>query len=168
MFKKSAFLLFMLLLLLGTRLAFASDFLSIYTVDADHSTTPKSDFKLDETPWLYLKLPEPMMSDPVLISFKVLFWLDQDPSVSDMEKFSTSDTSLREFWVTPSNWENIKQAGDWTVLAGFTYSYASGCDPDGGQGETTFTTPEPISASLFLLGGSALGLIAFRKRKILY
>ena len=131
-----------------------ADFTSIFTVGNSGSTAPKSVFTLDETPWLYLKLPgtgynvtPSVWSDPDANPFSVV-----GIGLGDQYWFSL-DSGLDQ-GNNPVTWDSIKQAGLWDISASYVYPFNSQ-DPYAGAGSTSFTVnavPEPASSALFLLG----------------
>ncbi len=128
--------------------AFATD---IFMTDSNGSTTPKSTFTLSETPWLYVDLPTAGLN--VIGSW----W--QEPS-HKYDFAGSNPSENQQVWISPENWNLIKQTGLWNVQA--VYTYAGGSM---GSGTTSFkVVPEPFSSALFLLGGGALALGAYRKR----
>lgn len=125
----------------------------LYTVDSNGSTTPKSVFGPDETPWLYMHLSG---LDSGVQSVGASWWIDSE---SNAHFEGTNPSTSSEYWFSPSNWDTIIKTGAWTINAAY---YASDSKFD--MGQTSFTvTPEPLSVSLFLLGAGALAL---RRRKI--
>lgn len=141
------------LLFLTTAPAFAAlDYDLLYTVDSFGSTTPKATFNLDEQPWLYAKLPL-----ATGLHADVSLWTD--PFLNTYGTASFFGTN--EVWTTLSDWSSVVTPGVWGISSAFVYPFPT---PASGGGATRFTvTPEPISASLFLIGGGALA--AFRVRK---
>lgn len=133
----------------------------IKMVDSYSSTTEQNMFGLDETPWLYLKLPESKFTGP-LADLNLTFSFFQGPE--NTKYFTSGGLSLkRENWLSLSSWDSIPNSakvGDWDVYANFVGFAGIGA------GTTKFTvTPEPISMILFLFGGMPLVASLYRKKK---
>jgi len=128
-----------------------TDFLAIFTTDSYGSTTPKTSFGWNETPWLYVKLTS------AALNVTSSWWLN--PSLNPLA--SVIESGARdEFWLTPvdqygnSIWDSIKALGTWTINA---EAHFATIPMDKNTGSTIFTvTPEPVSSALFLIGGAAL------------
>ena len=139
------------LFLAGTT-AFADNYNQIFMTDANGSTTPKTNFGWNETPWLYVKLSE------IAESITSAWWTDPNGNKYKIfDAFSTDD-----IWLSPLNWSTIKKLGEWTITA---VSHLDSGTVN--QGRLSFTvTPEPVSSLLFILGGGALaGTKLMRSRK---
>ena len=145
---------------------------ALYTTTAYGSYTEKNSFSLDETPWLYAKLPEVQSGD---VTSLLTNWVDGGTASLDASEQNTD--AIAEFWLTPSDWDAVKHAGPWDIKTYFAVDkpgpLAIGDLYGGSEVSPQVTnpyrftvTPEPVSAVLFLLGGSALGL-ATRKRYVL-
>ena len=125
---------------------------SFYTTDSNGSTTAKSTFSLNETPWLYVKV-----SDAVK-NITSTWW--NDPNGNSYDASLPGSTATTK-WLTLSDWNTVKTPGNWDINGSVFYRNGV-CE----TAATKFTvTPEPISTALFLLGGATLGLGAYRKRK---
>lgn len=151
------------------------DYVSAYTVGANGSEVQKDVFSWNEKPWLFLELPD--IEYQLSTTVSVWDWLgdnngngggngnkkgqnyittpDLDPLAQDGNKIWLSFSDQR--------WNEFKQKGAWlinpiSVLLHGNHSthFVTG------QANCT-VTPEPISCTLFLLGGGAL--FAARKRK---
>lgn len=133
----------------------------IYMTDAEGSDTEKTIFNWDETPWLYVKLPDSNLN------VTVAFW--ESPNSSYY--FTNSMGSNQEYWFSldsgvdssgnPVTWDDVKELGVWNINAG--YFYAGG---GSGEGTASFTvTPEPVSSILFIAGGAVLAGRRYLKRK---
>lgn len=134
----------------------AGQFTEIYTTGSNGGTAPKSTFGWNETPWLYLKLPNPGLN------VSSAWW--QSPN-SKYYFTSTEPNNNQERWLTLNNWNDVKSSGPWSIDA--SYFYANNPNNPIGNGKTTFVvSPEPISSILFLVGGAALiGSRKFRKKR---
>ena len=130
----------------------------IKMVGADLSTIEQEVFGRDETPWLYLKLPESPFGGPwgdLNITFS--FWHDPDNTVYFQSGGFSAD---RENWISLPNWNTIRMTGEWDVSA--SYIGLSGI----GSGSTSFTvTPEPVSTILFLIGSMPVALELYRRKR---
>ena len=153
------------------------DFTKAYTVGSIGSTDKQTLFGLNETPYLYLKLPDPLKKtwdaflDTTDISFK---W--NAPGPGGFEKMDSSGNAFTmgdEYWISDPNWDQDKAVGKWHIK-NIAYSFLD----DGTtlqQGEfqgsgpnhrLSFTvTPEPAAEALFLFGAGVLALVVFRGRK---
>jgi hypothetical protein len=122
-------------------------------------------FGLDQTPYLYLKLPENTQPlNAFLESFRNLDWSLSlwEPESGGQSGATLAIGSDTEYWLSPSNWDSIKKVGSWDVQG--TYHYFLGGLH--GKGQTLFSVaPEPISSILFLFGGAPLATAYIRKRK---
>lgn len=133
--------------------AFAGDKADgVYTVGFSGSTDRVSVFAPNEKPWLFVK------SDEALSLIPRSRWFD--PS-SDKFKNSIILAGSQGFWLsfTDDYWANIVQPGNWRVKA----------FEGKGQDRTLLgrarfvVTPEPISATLFVIGAGVLGIAGKRK-----
>lgn len=180
MLKRILFALFVVAVSLSVMSASAEasifkDYASIYMTASENDTTEVTgDFAWDTKPWVYIQLKDTTLSS-VGSSLTASKWTwddpasKRDPSYLQME-YSQRDNNL---WISfsDSQWNSIKKAGFWDVDA------ASLFHPEGSrnlillQGSTGFrvagpiTTPEPVSAALFLIGGVALSTRRFFKKK---
>jgi len=150
--KKSVSILFVAMVCLMLTSSVFAAFQEIYMVNDKGSTTAQDIFTLDDTPWLYLKLP--VQSYNVTSSW----WTSPTNSAYYLSNLPSTDY---EIWLSPLGWDTIKEAGVWNVSA--LYYYANNPGDSSGMGKTCFTvTPEPLGCALFALGGMAL---AFFRRK---
>ncbi len=138
------------------------------TVDADNSLTAKSVFAWDETPWLHITLGGANGGHFPNITSD---WKFGGNTLGEADENGTADQA--NFWVSPLNWNSIRQTGLWTVDSAFQIIHKSnGNNLGSGTDSTTFTvgeaptvTPEPVSMALFGLGAGALGLKRLRRKK---
>ena len=132
----------------------------IMMVDDYSSINEQDVFGLDETPWLYLKVPESQFSGPLAdLNFTFSFF----ESPQDTKYFVPGVSLQRENWISLTSWDSIPnnaKVGNWDVYANFVGSAGVG------YGKTNFTVnPEPISMILFLFGGMPLAASLYRKKK---
>lgn len=130
---------------------------AIYTTDAYRSTTPKTIFGWDETPWLYLRLPE------TSFNFTRAWW--ESPTG---DRYLTGSIGYdQDIWLTLGNhWYEVRELGDWDITARFIQKEL--CSrPICGRGSTSFTvTPEPISSILFIVGSATLAIRRYLTKKL--
>jgi len=115
------------------------------------------DFQLSETPYLYFQIPD---FDPNMqgISFGGSYWLDPEDAI-----FSTvpvTPNSNGEVWLT-LDWNSVtKTTGIWNVSGWYSKPFT--------QTQNDMTTfnyvPEPVSTTLFLLGGATLAVRRMRRK----
>jgi hypothetical protein len=157
-------IIFLFMAALVTNNAFASmpppsyvSFDEMHMTSLNGTYDTRTTYDLNETPWLYLKLPaETESSHNVTGSW----WNDPDNEVYFLSNDSGQPTSDQEIWLS-LNWNSVKKVGQWDVNA--FYSAANGTY---GSGDTHFTvTPEPVSYLLFITGGAILTLKRCLKRR---
>jgi len=136
----------------------AFTFDKIKMVGTEYSTLEQIYFGMDETPWLYLKLPESSFGGP-LGDLNITFSSWESPD--DIKYSFSGGVSLdRENWLTVPNWDAIKTHGQWDVDASYVGMAGAGC------GQTSFTvTPEPWAMVLMAIGGLPIAANLYRKRK---
>lgn len=153
------------LVLLAAGPAFA-DVFDIFPVDSIGSTTPKTEFEINQVPFIYLHLPH------TGLNVANAFW----NSPSGPSYFTNGGPQTgQEYWFSlnnaidassnPVTWLSVRETGNWNV--GGSYLYTSNFEFGGGQ--TSFTvTPEPATAMLFFTGGLALfgGLIREKRQAV--
>lgn len=123
-----------------------------YMTDTDGGTNVVTEFALDETPWLYLKLPQSGTS------FVNSFWHAPDATLEGAYEWYSAET---EKWLKLDEWDTVKMTGTWEVAANAFYSNGVTA-----TAWTSFTvTPEPLATALFLVGGVPIALSVYNKRK---
>ncbi|OGT21860.1 MAG: hypothetical protein A3C55_02665 [Gammaproteobacteria bacterium RIFCSPHIGHO2_02_FULL_42_13] len=161
--KKAAIVGLLVILFVAAMNCTYADFTNIFTVDSNLSTTPKSTFNLNETPWLYLELPSTdfnvtasVWSDPDANPFSVL-------GISGSNTYWFSLDSGKDASGNPVTWNSVKKIGLWNISAGYLYPFSQNGDY-AGKGSTSFeVVPEPVSTALFILGGATLAVRHLRK-----
>ena len=140
-------------LMLGATAVHADDF-SVNPVGSDGSSTVKTIFGFDETPFLHLHLPSNALN------FTTSFW----NAPSSASYFTSHGPSTdQDVWFSLVNWNTIREKGLWNVNAGVLFAQGGSASD-----QTSFTvTPEPMSAALFVVGGLTLALASRRKKNAL-
>lgn len=131
-----------------------------YMTDSYGGMTPQTSFGWDETPWLCVELPRG-------ITNMFIQWYEAQND-KDFYLRQSGPRNAGPMWMAlidaypdKSAWEDVKKVGAWNV--GMTAIYSG---PTFISGKTSFTvTPEPISATLFLIGGVSLAVIKRKRRK---
>lgn len=121
-------------------------------VDTLFSTTEQTSYDPGETPTLYIRLSAAGSANVAS------YW--QAPYTAPAELAINSGSS-QDRWLQLASWDAVKAAGDWSVNANVFF-------PNGSTdvASTNFTvTPEPISTTLFLLGGAPLAAHLYRRKK---
>ncbi len=141
-------------LVFGASAAAHADSFSVDPVDADGSTTIRTIFGFDETPFIHLHLPD------VGLNFSSSFW--NSPTGTSYFTSHGPNTD-QDVWFSLSNWTTARELGEWGVTAGFLSAQGSS-----GSGQTSFTvTPEPMSSVLFVVGVLTLAATTRRKKNVL-
>jgi len=130
----------------------------IKMVGTEYSTLEQYYFGMDETPWLYLKLPDSPFDGP-MGDLNITFSSWESPEA--MTYSMSGGVSLdRENWLTLPYWDSVKTPGEWDVNAKYIGLAGIGC------GHTSFTvTPEPWAMVLMAIGGIPIAANLYRKRK---
>lgn len=134
---------------------------NFYPVDSNGSTTAKYAFDInDPAPWVYLKLSEKFnpQTDVTLSSAN---WISPSGNLLYAPNPAFYSNSLEQ-WIQLPDWNSFKETGLWYLNAVSIYS-----NPFKGvnTGFSAFVvTPEPISSSLFLIGGGALAAFRIRRK----
>lgn len=139
---------------------FALQFDAIHMVSAESETEPVTTFGLNETPWLYLLLPESGLNYST-----DAFW---ESPVGDI--YLTQGVSFDQaIWYSldsggdsngdPISWTDVREAGKWNINAFF--SMAGG--PLGGDttsfkvvSDNYMVIPEPMTLTLVITGGAGV------------
>src|SRR3989338_7317518 len=116
---KKRVLIFLLVIFAFTVLSVSDNAYALFSFDeikmvgADLSVIEQNEFDLNETPWLYLKLPEsPFGGSFGDLNITFSFWHDPD----DNTYFESGGISAnRENWISLPDWDSIKAIGDWNV-----------------------------------------------------
>lgn len=168
---KKLFVAFIFALLCST-MSFGTA-LAIQPMYVAHSSggAADTDFGLAETPWLFVSLPN------TGLSFTSYWWTDG--SATDFFTFTVPTTDQQSWYSFDSftfnkysggvlqagswDWDSIKHTGPWNIKA--TYSYPLPPTSGGEYNYAFNVVPEPISATLFLLGGAAFVTRTYRRKK---
>lgn len=168
-FKIKTSLLAVLGLIILSHPAFA-DFSQYKIVGALNSTVEKTVFSFDETPFLYLKLPQTgdvftgtFWSDPDSLSFFSSTQQTSSPLTTTVVGSDPTLISGLERWLSLANWDSIKKAGTWEVAS--NYFYTNGATGTGLASFAVTVTPEPVSMMLFFVGGAPMAVSLYRKHK---
>lgn len=148
-----------------TSFAFATDYdLNFYTSDTLGGSFVDT-FNKNQDIWLYINLPKTGLS-------LTTYWFT-DPN-SDPYLAYTDPTTLQASWYKLNDltyytdtsddeytWDQIVSVGDWNVAG--TYSYPGKTNITGRYEANFKVVPEPVSATLFVVGG--IGLAVLRRKK---
>ena len=124
---------------------FAEGF-SVISVNGNTSTESMDEFSLNDTPWLYISIPE--VED---VHGTTALWKSEQNSYF-FTSYMGADNNI---YFSLDNWDSIKTPGEWNV--GVTSMQFIEGSYQMTSNSTSFTvTPEPMSYVLFLVGGGAL------------
>jgi len=167
--------------LLGVSFVWADSDFTATVVDADNSTNAKISFGLNEVPWIWTSKTN--TSDGELFHYLYTTWYIVDPLNLTLNYQGYSvvpGTTQQNSWTTLSsyNWSSITApVENWQAIITLNSIHppifdqqnstflCSDCSSTTKCVSFTRYVPEPISASLLILGGSVLGLGIIRKRK---
>ncbi|MBI5055491.1 MAG: PEP-CTERM sorting domain-containing protein [Nitrospirae bacterium] len=139
----------------------AIPFDAIYTVGSNGSTTMQDTFSLNETPWLYLELPQTGQN----ITWS--WWTGPDNDCSNnplcFVSTGTNNDADGKIWLSLPDWDSIKDIGEWTIEANST---SPPCCLVEGTTSFKVSVPEPSTVLLLLTAGAGfVGLLSFRNKK---
>lgn len=141
---------FILLSLYSPHSSFALS--SVYMTSNSSTYDLRTSYDWNETPWLYMDLRDS------IFNVTGTSWIDPD---NDTTIFNYGENSSNEVWISLSNWNTIKKAGDWNV-----FTYSAYVDGEYIIESAEFTvTPEPLSSILFLIGGFAFAARTYWQRR---
>ncbi len=132
--------------------AFANDSFDMFITDSNGGLTNLTGhvFQEAESPWLYIHSPY------AGLQVEASWWNDM---VGHSYFVSSNIGTTQNVWLAPDWSTTPKTEGEWTVYG--TY-FGSNGQEQVGTAKFSFA-PEPVSASLFLLGG--LGLAVARRKR---
>ncbi|MFA6383930.1 MAG: hypothetical protein WCY10_01010 [Candidatus Omnitrophota bacterium] len=126
-------------------------------------------FDLNSALWMYTHLP--LSGAKSLTNFWITSPYDESyyktykASVAQNTWYDLTTITYTDIDDNTYSWNDIKTLGTWDMVTSYTYPAPNGASS--GSMESGFTlVPEPISCTLFLLGGGAL--FAIRRKKALH
>jgi hypothetical protein len=163
-----------LVLAFDTFLSDAHAAFNVYPVAANGSTAEQNTFTYDQTPWLYVDVPDfagyPGIYPKLTVSAG---WMYQsEPYTIGVMGFNQEfyPNGFQDTWIQPDNWATIKGVGTWDISSNYTVYTLNGWSVNviatGTDSSSFEVTPIPEPASLLLLGSGLIGLIGTFSRKI--
>ena len=138
---------------------------TMFVTDQSGSETPRQPkkFSLGETPWLFVNLDtyNSIAGDWYRSNSSDSY--DFDSSNIDTTYFNTPYWNGNKFWLSLKDTLNV--SGEWHIHDILIDGERKPGYSDNYQIYSVVTTPEPVSSALFLLGGTALAAVHFRRKK---
>ena len=130
---------------------------------SDHSTTPKTTFGWDETPFSFIQFDRDDLNINHPLELKWTWHHEAEKVAKESAEIFSFPNNPVSIWNSLVDWNDVKQVGDWSVRVAWHNR------TQGGDHETLdFTvTPEPLSAGLFLIGAPLLAAGVVRRKKLI-